>query len=52
MKAIAFAPAHISGFFEPVYHKEDFARSGSRGAGMSVSLGAISEVFIEPSNKQ
>ena len=52
MKAIAFAPAHISGFFEPVYHKEDFARSGSRGAGMSVSLGAISEVFIESSNKQ
>ena len=52
MKAIAFAPGHISGFFEPVYHKEDFARSGSRGAGMSVSLGALSEVFIEPSNKQ
>ena len=52
MKAIAFAPGHISGFFEPVYHKEDFSRSGSRGAGMSLTLGAVSEVFIEPSNKQ
>jgi len=52
MKAIGFAPGHISGFFEPVYHKEDFSRSGSRGAGINISLGALSEVFIEPSNKQ
>ena len=52
MKATAFAPGHISGFFEPVCHPEDLSRSGSRGAGMSVSLGAVSEVFIEPSNKQ
>lgn len=52
MKAIAFAPGHISGFFEPVYHNQDLAKSGSRGAGMSITLGALSEVFIEPSNKQ
>ena len=52
VKAIAFAPGHISGFFEPVYAKQDFARSGSRGAGINVSLGAISEVVVKNSLKQ
>jgi pantoate kinase len=51
MKATAFAPGHISGFFEPVY-EQDMARTGSRGAGLSISLGAISEVIAEPSTKQ
>ncbi len=39
MKGIAFAPGHISAFFEPVYSEQDFDRSGSRGAGFSLSLG-------------
>ena len=52
MKAVAFAPGHISGFFEPVYMKQDMARTGSRGAGINVSLGAISEVVAEGSTKQ
>jgi pantoate kinase len=52
MKAVAFAPGHISGFFEPVYHKQDMARTGSRGAGINVSLGALSEVVAENSDKQ
>jgi pantoate kinase len=52
MKAVAFSPGHISGFFEPVYHPEDMSRTGSRGAGISISLGAISEVTIESSTKQ
>lgn len=52
MKTIAFAPGHISGFFEPVYHPEDMARSGSRGAGVSVSLGAYSEASVENSKNQ
>ncbi len=51
MKAIAFAPGHISGFFEPVY-KQDISRTGSRGAGINTSLGAISEVAVEASTKQ
>jgi len=51
MKATAFAPGHISGFFEPVY-EQDMARTGSRGAGLSISLGAMSEVFAEHSTKQ
>jgi len=44
MKVKAFAPGHISGFFEPVYHPNDFLRSGSRGAGLSISVGATSEL--------
>ena len=51
MKATAFAPGHISGFFEPVY-EQDMARTGSRGAGLSISLGAMSEVTAEYSTKQ
>ena len=49
MIAKAFAPGHISGFFEPVFHLEDLIRTGSRGAGLSISLGALSEVIIEES---
>jgi pantoate kinase len=52
MKATAFAPGHISGFFEPVYHPEDINRTGSRGAGINIILGATSEVKIGNSSKQ
>jgi len=51
MKAVAFSPGHISGFFEPVYN-EDMARTGSRGAGINVSLGAVSEVTVKDSKDQ
>jgi len=51
MKAAAFAPGHISGFFEPVF-EQDMSRTGSRGAGINISLGAMSEVFAESSTKQ
>jgi len=50
MKGIAFAPGHISAFFEPVYVEPDLERSGSRGAGISLSLGAISQVTIQPAS--
>jgi pantoate kinase len=52
MRAAAFAPGHISGFFEPVYHPNDIDRTGSRGAGINISLGATSEVSIGASSKQ
>ncbi len=52
MKATAFAPGHISGFFEPVYMNKDVIRTGSRGAGINVLLGAMTEVKIESSNSQ
>jgi pantoate kinase len=50
IKAVAFAPGHISGFFEPIFNK-DISKTGSRGAGINISLGAISEVLVKNSNK-
>ena len=52
MKGIAFAPGHISAFFEPVYSEQDLDRSGSCGAGFSLSLGAISQVTVKPALHQ
>lgn len=52
MKASSFAPGHISGFFEPIYRQNDVSRSGSKGSGINVSLGAISEVIVKNSLKQ
>jgi len=52
MKAVAFAPGHISAFFEPIYQKQNAARSGSRGAGINISLGATSQVVINSSVNQ
>jgi pantoate kinase len=51
LKAFAFAPGHISGFFEPIYN-QDLAKSGSRGAGINLTLGSLSEVSIEKSSNQ
>ena len=51
MKSTAFAPGHISGFFEPVYG-QDMSHTGSRGAGINISLGAVSEVYAEGSKTQ
>jgi pantoate kinase len=52
MKAISFAPGHISGFFEPIYRGNDTDRSGSRGSGINVSLGAFSDINVENSLNQ
>ena len=52
MRSIAFVPGHISGFFEPVFVNQDLTRTGSRGAGINVSLGAITEVIAGNSAKQ
>jgi len=52
MKASAFAPGHISGFFEPVYDNADIYRSGSCGSGITSTLGAKSEIDVKPSTKQ
>ncbi len=52
MKAIAFAPGHISAFFEPVYLHQNNDCIGSRGAGINISLGAFSQVTIKPSSTQ
>jgi len=52
MKASSFAPGHVSGFFEPIYWQFDASRSGSRGSGINLSLGAVSETIIKSSTKQ
>jgi pantoate kinase len=51
MIAKAFAPGHISGFFEPVYN-QDLSRTGSRGAGINITFGSVSEVSAENSTTQ
>ena len=51
MKGIAFAPGHISAFFEPVYSNQSMDRSGSRGAGINISLGALSQVTVKPASQ-
>ncbi len=43
MRAIAFCPGHITGFFQICEHKK-ILHSGSRGAGICVTLGATSTV--------
>jgi len=45
MRAKAFCPGHITGLFQ-VCHHEDVMTCGSRGAGLSISLGVISDVEI------
>ena len=52
MKATSFAPGHISGFFEPIYHGQNVDKSGSRGSGINVSLGAVSQITVESSVNQ
>lgn len=52
MKATAFAPGHVSGFFEPIYQNQNADRSGSRGAGINISLGATSQVTVKSSVDQ
>ncbi len=46
MKATAFVPGHISAFFEPVYVNQNLDRTGSRGAGLNISLGVVSQVVV------
>lgn len=46
MKATAFCPGHITGFFQICEH-EEILRTGSRGAGLCISHGALSTVKIE-----
>ncbi len=43
MKIIAFSPSHITAFFEVCY-KEDVYKTGSRGAGICLSLGSYAKV--------
>jgi len=46
-EAVAFAPGHITGFFEIRDEAADPAQIGSRGAGFSVALGVTSRVRVD-----
>lgn len=46
MKSRAFCPGHVTGFFE-VVRTDDPLSTGSRGAGICISLGATTEVHVE-----
>lgn len=46
-RAAAFCPGHVTGLFEIHDEADDYARRGSRGAGFSLSQGAMSLVTIE-----
>ena len=45
MKATAFAPCHISGFFQPIYHKNIY-QTGSRGAGINLENGVHATIEL------
>lgn len=47
MRASAFVPAHISGFFQPC-EAENPSRAGSRNCGPCLDVGVITEVVVEP----
>jgi pantoate kinase len=49
--AKAFSPGHITGFFE-ICPAADPLSTGSRGAGLCISLGATSEVQVQDSARQ
>jgi pantoate kinase len=52
MKGIAFAPGHISAFFEPILSNQNLDKTGSRGAGIVISLGATSQIIMKQSKQQ
>ena len=49
MKVISFSPAHITGFFEVIYDKDE-KNSGSRGAGISITLGSYATIELANKN--
>lgn len=51
MKASAFAPGHLTGFFEICDKADNDLLKGSRGAGFSVYLGVYTDVEAEPAEK-
>jgi pantoate kinase len=50
-EASAFAPGHLTGFFQICDEAEDPLLRGSRGAGASIDLGVHTKVRAEPSDR-
>jgi pantoate kinase len=51
-EASAFAPGHLTGFFQICDQPEDPLLKGSRGAGASITRGVRTRVTAEPSEKK
>ena len=51
MRAKAFSPAHITGFFKAELEKEETNQLGSLGAGFSIQKGVKTTVNIRPKTK-
>ncbi|UCE38364.1 MAG: hypothetical protein JSW00_03765 [Thermoplasmata archaeon] len=52
LKASAFAPAHVTGFFEIHDEAEDLRKRGSRGVGICLTRGIHTNVEVSESEKQ
>ena len=54
MKAVAFCPAHVTGFFKAHFeeNQEDTEKFGSMGAGFSIKEGVTTKVVISPKVNQ
>ena len=50
-EASAFAPGHLTGFFQICDEPEDPLMKGSRGAGFSIDMGVQTRVLVEPSER-
>ena len=50
-EASAFAPGHLTGFFQICDEADDLLLKGSRGAGASITLGVHTRVRVEPSDQ-
>ena len=52
MRAKAFSPAHITGFFKAELEEKDLNQLGSLGAGFSIKKGVKTTVNVRPKTKQ
>jgi pantoate kinase len=50
-EALAFAPGHLTGFFQICDEAENPLLKGARGAGFSIEMGVLTKVAVEPSEK-
>lgn len=50
-EASAFAPGHLTGFFQICDQPEDPLQKGSRGSGVSITRGVHTKVQVEPSDR-
>jgi len=52
MQATAYAPGHISAFFEPVFTPQSLDKTGSRGAGLCLTHGATTTIHLTIAKEQ